>query len=211
MKSCHKILLIMTIFGLVFSGCRTGIRFSADNYKSPKYASKNKNHSSKNKIAESRVRFGKIETREDNENTEETGDIVAERVEVVAPKDRSQIVDVAEEWLGTPYKWGGESKEGADCSGFVQSIYHNFGIKLPRTAADQYDYSERVDSTELQVGDLLFFKKRDRVTHVGIYIGNNQMIHASSKRGVVVQDLTHYNYYRRKSHFAGIGRVINYQ
>lgn len=138
--------------------------------------------------------------------------IVSKQPKVILAKiedvNRKEIIAEAATWIGTPYKWGGESKEGADCSGFVQSTYKAFGINLPRTAAGMYDNIEHIDPNDVKVGDLMFFKGRSRVSHVGIYIGDNQMIHASSKHGVIIQNLDKYNYFKEKRHFAGFGRIL---
>jgi len=103
------------------------------------------------------------------------------------------IASAAKPWMGAPYVYGGTSPDGVDCSGFVQQIYIQvFDIKLPRTTAEMYERGTFVRGNWLQCGDLLFFKNiRGRgVDHVGIYIGENRFIHASSSRGVVISDLT---------------------
>jgi cell wall-associated NlpC family hydrolase len=103
---------------------------------------------------------------------------------------RKSVYKEAEKWLGTPYVWGGESKSGADCSGFVMEVYKKVGVKLPRTAAEQYEYGKSIDIRNAEMGDLIFFRKSDKISHVGIYLGANFFIHASSSSGVIVQDLT---------------------
>lgn len=102
------------------------------------------------------------------------------------------LLEEAMSWLGTPYVWGGETKKGADCSGFVMMTYKNaLGIKLPRTSYDQGKFCEDVDKKKLEAGDLVFFatSDTDRVSHVGIYVGDGKFIHASSSRGVMISDL----------------------
>jgi cell wall-associated NlpC family hydrolase len=113
--------------------------------------------------------------------------------------DNSQgeaMVDFAEQYLGTPYVWGGEDLvKGTDCSGFTQSVYAHFGIKLPRTAYRQSTVGTTVDSSDmsnLQPGDLLFFKTSDYapVTHVAMYIGDGKVIHAAGKKyGVIISKI----------------------
>lgn len=89
-----------------------------------------------------------------------------------------QIADYAVQFVGNPYKYGGTSlTNGADCSGFVQSVYKNFGISLPRVAADQANAGTKVSTKELQPGDLLFYHS---FGHVAIYIGGGQVVHASN-------------------------------
>lgn len=92
---------------------------------------------------------------------------------------RQRIIHAAHNLLGVPYVWGGTSLEGMDCSGLVQYVYGRAGIAVPRTAESQYHRGHPLD--EILPGDLLFFETEpSRISHVGIYIGNGQMIHASS-------------------------------
>jgi peptidoglycan endopeptidase LytE len=106
------------------------------------------------------------------------------------PEEQRLLVNVAIGFLGAPYRWGGASVTGVDCSGFVKKIYQFFNIDLPRTAFEQSLVGLRVKRSELVAGDLLFFNTRRRLGHVGIYIGNNEFIHASSlKRCVYVDNL----------------------
>ena len=121
------------------------------------------------------------------------------------------LVREAESWLGTPYKYGGNDRNGVDCSGFVLRVYKDaLGISLPRTSREQRDFCPYVSTGALYPGDLLFFSSdssRDRVTHVGIFMGDNLMIHASSSRGVIVTDITT-SYYQRN--YMGGGQVEQY-
>ena len=118
----------------------------------------------------------------------------------------SGIVELAMAQLGTPYRWGGSAPGGFDCSGFTMYVYKQFGYSLPHTASGQWQsgIGQRVYSIgELQPGDLVLFNDPSRnagkaCSHVGIYIGNGQHIHASSSKnkGVVISDLTE-GYYNR--------------
>lgn len=94
-------------------------------------------------------------------------------------------------WLGSPYKYGGNSINGTDCSGFVSSIYSSFfKIELDRTSHLIYQNSRKINKSDVKEGDLIFFKTDGKkVSHVGITITPNQFIHASSKKGVVVNSL----------------------
>lgn len=115
------------------------------------------------------------------------------------------LIREALSWIGTPYVYGGESKEGADCSGFVMMTYKNaLGIKLPRTSADQGEFVESVDKNKLEIGDLVFFRtgSSDRVSHVGIYVGDGKFIHASSTKGVMISDLD-MKYFAERYHHSG--------
>jgi cell wall-associated NlpC family hydrolase len=106
------------------------------------------------------------------------------------PDEPKLLVKVAMGFLGAPYRLGGSSVTGIDCSGFVKKIYNLFNIDLPRTAMEQSLVGMRVSRDELCEGDLLFFGTTRFIGHVGIYVGGNKFVHASSqKRGVRVDDL----------------------
>jgi hypothetical protein len=88
--------------------------------------------------------------------------------------------------MGIRYVWGGTSRSGFDCSGFTQWVFARSGIRIPRTSIEQATVGQRVDRDDLRPGDLVFFRTRgSRISHVGIYIGNNNFIHASSGGGRV--------------------------
>lgn len=96
------------------------------------------------------------------------------------------VVNYALQFKGNPYVYGGTSlTKGADCSGFVQSVYKHFGVSLPRTASAQAKAGKYVPWNELKAGDLVFYSGNGgkSVTHVAIYIGNSQIIHASTPKG----------------------------
>lgn len=117
------------------------------------------------------------------------------------------LLSEADTWKGTPYLWGGNDRNGVDCSGFVTQVFKNaLGIKLPRTSKTQSEYCTPLKRKDLQPGDLVFFatnsKKEGEVSHVGLYIGDGNMIHSSSSRGVIVSSLDN-NYYRKTFHSAG--------
>jgi peptidoglycan endopeptidase LytE len=107
------------------------------------------------------------------------------------PEERSLLVRVVKTFLGAPYRLGGSTLKGLDCSAFVKKIYEVFNIHLPRTAGEQSRIGKRVGKDELEEGDLVFFKtqtRRAHNAHVGIYIGNNQFVHASSRNREVKVD-----------------------
>lgn len=110
-------------------------------------------------------------------------------------------LDEALEYLGIRYKWGGESPEtGFDCSGFVRYVYNeSVGLLLPRNAKAMSQEGERVDKTQLQPGDLVFFNTMRRTfSHVGIYLGNNLFIHAPRKGAKVrIEDMSDRYWTRR--------------
>ncbi len=101
---------------------------------------------------------------------------------------RVDLVQYAKQFVGNPYVWGGTSlTKGADCSGFTLSIYKKYGVSLPHHAASQAQMGTKVDYNSAQPGDLVFYAKNGRINHVAIYIGNGQVIHASSpKTGIKI-------------------------
>lgn len=105
---------------------------------------------------------------------------------------RQQVVDYALQFVGNPYVWGGTSlTEGADCSGFVQAVYQNFGISIPRVSRDQSVCAEPITVAEAQPGDLIFYAKEGEIYHVVMYIGNGQVVHASSpEAGIKVSNIS---------------------
>ena len=108
-----------------------------------------------------------------------------------------QVVALAEQYLGTPYVLGANGPSSFDCSGFTKYIYAQFGYSLNRTATDQLQNGVSVSRDELQPGDLVFFKYNTSkpVSHVGIYIGNGEFIHASTNRYVVQIDQMNTGHY----------------
>ncbi|WP_462411642.1 C40 family peptidase [Neobacillus sp. Marseille-QA0830] len=105
-----------------------------------------------------------------------------------------KAIQVAENNMGVPYRWGGMSPSGFDCSGLVKYSYGKAGITLKRTAAQMY-YGNGYRISSLKIGDLMFFapNKASRPTHVAIYIGNGRMIMSSSSKGVMITSI--YNTY----------------
>ncbi len=114
------------------------------------------------------------------------------------PEEQRMLVKVAKGFLGAPYRLGGSSARGLDCSGFVRKIYRLFNIDLPRTAFEQSLVGRRVQRSELVPGDLLFFNTSRRVDHVGIYIGNNEFVHASSCKRMVSLDNLNMPYFDKR-------------
>lgn len=115
------------------------------------------------------------------------------------PHQYSAVMDkrlsqVYKEWVGTRYRMGGTTRAGIDCSAFMQTTFIKaFGVNLPRSTAEQRYVGKSINKSELKVGDLVFFRKNH---HVGVYIGNNQFMHASTSKGVTVESLND-NYWAR--------------
>lgn len=122
---------------------------------------------------------------------------VTDPLSPLSPKD-NEIAETATRlkkhlagWRGTPYRMGGLSKKGVDCSGFVQLTYRDlFGRKLPRTVKDQVDYGKEIPTQAARPGDLVFFKTGLFQRHVGIYLEDGFFIHASRSSGVILSNLS---------------------
>ena len=114
------------------------------------------------------------------------------------------LFQLLDEWFGTRYRLGGESKTGIDCSAFMQVMFAGlFGIALPRTAREQNRSTRKISRTELKEGDLVFFDTRGGISHVGMYLQNNKFVHSASSGGVMISDL-YDDYWSRR--FVSAGR-----
>lgn len=120
---------------------------------------------------------------------------------VVSSGSGSDIVSFAMQYLGTPYAYGGTGSGGFDCSGFTMHVFSNFGVSLSHGATPQLNNGYTVSQSELQPGDLVFFfgtyNTSSAASHVGIYIGGGQFIHASTSRGVIISSLSESYYASR--------------
>lgn len=112
----------------------------------------------------------------------------------------SSLEDMVKSWLGTPYVWGGASRSGTDCSGYVMNLYKDYyGISISHKASMIYDDSRatKVSRDKLKEGDLVFFGNFFKITHVGIYLSDDRFSHASSSRGVIISKLSEKYYAER--------------
>jgi cell wall-associated NlpC family hydrolase len=110
------------------------------------------------------------------------------------------------EWIGTPYRYGGQSRAGMDCSGFARTLMREaLGVELTRMTSSQVQEGEAVEKADLRPGDLVFFRRRG-TRHVGVYLGDGEFIHASSSKGVIVSRLDE-DYYTR--HYWTARRVLD--
>ena len=123
---------------------------------------------------------------------------------------RKELILAAKNYLGTPYRYGGASKAGIDCSGLVYMAALDSGLAaLPRTARGMYNKAERISDSERQAGDLVFFSAYGLISHVGIYLGDGKFIHSASdgpSTGVIISNLSE-NYWKR--HYFSSGRFIS--
>jgi len=112
---------------------------------------------------------------------------------------KEKLLSKAKEFLGTPYGFGGKDGDRTDCSGFTKQVYQQFGVSLPHSAAEQAQLGENVDPNDLQVGDLLFYRTyKSDPSHVAIYAGNGQIIHASYTAKKVQYDSIDKGYYKER-------------
>jgi cell wall-associated NlpC family hydrolase len=134
------------------------------------------------------------------------GDASEDEVLEMAYTTSSELEQVAFNYLSTPYRFGGNSRKGIDCSAFVQQVFREVEVELPRSAREQFRVGDNIDREQLQKGDLLFFRTYAKYpSHVGIYLGDGKMIHASSRSRRVVVTSIDQPYYRQR--FIGAKRI----
>ncbi len=122
--------------------------------------------------------------------------------------ERESVLETAHDLLGIPYKWGGETPDGFDCSGYVAYVFREaIGKKLPRLTVDQIEMGKAVSRSHLRPADLVYFWIREkRQFHIGIYIGGGRFIHAPSTNGVV--NIQNIDIFYWKSRYQGARRII---
>lgn len=142
-------------------------------------------------------------TEEKNEETKT--EIIKEKTTQVA--NNSSFEEFIKPWIGTRYKFGGSSRSGTDCSGYVMQIYKTkLNIALPHNAASMFKMGSAVKAADLKEGDLVFFGNVWGINHVGIYLSKNRFTHASSSKGVTItpMEMDYWN-----SRYKGARRFIN--
>mgnify|MGYP001271617164 CR=1 FL=1 len=143
----------------------------------------------------------KAEEKENNAQKSESKQI--KKLQAQSGYDVSQLISTAKQYAGTPYVWGGESPSGFDCSGYIQYVFSSVGIIVPRTVSDIWNMARPVDT--LSVGDLVFYETyKAGPSHMGIYLGNGQFIHAGNN-GVEISDMS-INYWQQR--YLGAKRII---
>ncbi|MBC7412104.1 MAG: C40 family peptidase [Bacteroidia bacterium] len=125
----------------------------------------------------------------------------------ILKKNNEKLYNACQSWLGVPYKLGGNTKAGVDCSALVNALYkESYAIQLPRTTTELRSKYPAVKTNELRTGDLVFFNfESKKASHVGMYLNDKKFIHASTKKGVIVGSLD--DLYNAK-YFIGGARVL---
>jgi cell wall-associated NlpC family hydrolase len=233
MKRVNLFIIILLAMGgiFIYSGCSSSgvTRYGAEENteeeetSSVRFTSKDENNTTKTSPDTSSFEY----TFEEDFDETDSEDIPEEFVDFSSIKEKlnsnigselsseekaykDKILEEIVKYLNTPYKFGGNSIKGIDCSAFTQTIFNNaLSITLLRSAREQYTQGIEVNNlVDLKFGDLVFFNTRRRVRpgHVGIYIGSNLFAHASSKYGVIVSTIEQ-DYYSRR--FMGGRRIEN--
>jgi cell wall-associated NlpC family hydrolase len=131
------------------------------------------------------------------------------RQQAMRTANPSRLMRVVESYLGVPYKWGGTTRAGMDCSALTRAVYREaYGVELPRTSKQMYRLGKDAPRAGLRAGDLVFFRidtSGPGVSHVGIYVGDGRFAHASSSRGGVIDPLASPYFDKR---YAGARRVL---
>lgn len=123
---------------------------------------------------------------------------------------RDALIEEIRRFKRTPYLYGGSTPKGTDCSGFTMTVFKGFGVKLPHSASKQFAMGRPVSRRNLKMGDLCFFRRgrKGSVNHVGIYLWEGKMAHASSTYGVIVVRWEGNSYYEHR--YAGARRIIDF-
>ncbi len=146
--------------------------------------------------------FKPISTVEDVKVEESTSETISSEHFTI----RDEVLNFAQKYKGAAYKYGGTTPKGFDCSGFTFFVMNEFDVKLPHNSAAQSKIGKKIPTDKAQRGDLLFFENKGKVNHVGMVYSNDKdglyMIHSSSKRGIVIDNVTTSSYWKPRLKFA---------
>jgi murein DD-endopeptidase / murein LD-carboxypeptidase len=130
--------------------------------------------------------------------------------EAESSSNYDHLLSAAKKYIGVPYQFGGTTASGFDCSGYTRHIMKEIGVSIPRTTDAQYSTGKPAGKDNLRVGDLVFFETYKKgPSHVGIYIGEEQFIHSSTSKGVIISSLNDPYYYAPR--YLGARRVLSYE
>jgi murein DD-endopeptidase / murein LD-carboxypeptidase len=196
------VLLLMLISGLCFTSCKSTKQAERKKDRTEKVSKKKKEKKDKD-LTEDTVTKA---------NREAEQKLKLKYAEILGVNDRQlqnvALIKFVDEWQGVPYKYGGGNKSGVDCSNFTSLLYENvFSKKIIGNSAQLAELTAPVKESNYKEGDLLFFKiKGDKISHVGVYLINNKFVHATTSKGVMINDLSE-TYY--KKYFIKAGRIIS--
>lgn len=132
--------------------------------------------------------------------------IVFSSISYVEAATSDEVITTAKQYIGVPYRWGGETTKGFDCSGFLNFVFIKHGIDLPRTVAEIYKVGTVVSKSNLKKGDIIFFQTYKKgASHAGIYLGDGNFIHAGSSTGVTISNMNS-SYWKPK--YVGAKRLL---
>jgi cell wall-associated NlpC family hydrolase len=178
---------------------------------SPRFKSKSDRPASQQDTtprAESKEQEGETEAEEAEAVRSGTRSFRTEKNESISNLDQARMMRQISRWMGVPYKLGGETDEGLDCSAYTMLVYKNsIGKLLPRSSAEQFKVGTPVDFEDLKFGDLVFFNTTgESASHVGIYLGDDLFAHASISLGVTISSLESFYYKKR---YEGARRIVD--
>ncbi len=198
----HRLLLLLLLSSVLVTGCTTSLRYL---YRKPPALLPPPQAYETTKPSPL--------TEEDQLDQAEIDSYLASSVEKsLDSTDLANIRDDGEhpltiaiaQWLGTRYRWGGKSRKGIDCSGFVNEVFEQMGIDIPRNSRELAKIGAAIDRDSLRYGDILTFARRkNRISHVGIYLGDGRFAH-SSRRGVTVSTIESGYWHKR---YVGARRI----
>lgn len=183
--------LLLLISVVIMTGCSTGSSISKDEREIKKEKSVSGNNEEQIVSTNALTEKSSI----DKENLESLSSSLERFMvesDLLSNADKDELMYKVIEYLNTPYRWGGTSKSGIDCSAFVQTVmYQSLGVLLPRTSIEQSSVGETIAREDLKFGDLLFFDtmNKGRTSHVGIYLEDGYFVHSGSRTGVAVASL----------------------
>ena len=191
MDKTKTILLLLGITLLIgLAGCSAYREEALERMRKEKRESEERSEEKYNKKEETKTFKGTSYTGKTDEQILDV--LKKKKFRNLSSGEMDELMDRVKEYLHTPYLWGGESKDGIDCSSFVQTVMNMaLGVKLPRTSLEQSKIGNQIDLGDVSLGDLIFFDTMDKghVSHVGIYLDEGLFVHSGSRTGVAIASL----------------------